>query len=259
VQRACGDEVCSGDLGPCARAVRTQNLGPCSCAAIDARRTARPTITGAWWRAALQRRSRRARQVLSWARSTQPARGVAQDDRVAGCRHPAPVALFPPVDAGGRRRCHRVRLSELSLPPRQWAPAGCPAVVAAARTRQLLAPEVGPCARQHAVAEGAQDTVAYRLIDPVRVAAAPPVVRRQRDGRPAGLGLALAEKNTCTDAWTGSWSTRTISSSSSCGAGANSSAQVDVLLYDLTSTYFETDEDRGRTTCASSATAATSG
>ena len=35
-------------------------------------------------------------------------------------------------------------------------------------------------------------------------------------------------------------------------------ARFDVLLYDLTSTYVETDEDRGPTSCASSATAATS-
>jgi hypothetical protein len=93
------------------------------------------------------------------------------------------VALFPAgsmpvddVDAIG------VRLSELRL----------------RRPRQLLAPEVRPCAGQYAVAEGAQDAGGLPPHRPgLGMATAPPVVRRQRDGRPAGLGLfALAEKNT---------------------------------------------------------------
>ena len=70
------------------------------------------------------------------------------------------VALFPAgsmpvddVDAIG------VRLSELKPAPASTVGrvlAGT-ATVAGARTRQLLAPKAGPCARQHAVAEGAQD------------------------------------------------------------------------------------------------------
>jgi hypothetical protein len=63
-------------------------------------------------------------------------------------------------------------------------------VVAATRTRQLLAPATAPVARRHAVAEGAQDAgglSAHRSgfgVEPV-----PALVRQERDGRFAGGGF----------------------------------------------------------------------
>ena len=103
------------------------------------------------------------------------------------------VALFPAgsmpvddVDAIG------VRLSELSLRrPRQWG--ACWLALQLWQQLELDSfwrPRLRPSREGTAVAEGAQDAGGLPAHRPgLGMAAAPPVVRRQRDGRPAGLGL----------------------------------------------------------------------
>ncbi len=199
-----------------------------------------------------------ARCCTSARSTTASARPGARPSRCARTRaERRQVALFPagPCHAPALTLCGGAGpVSELRLRrPRQWGACWLALQLwRPARTRQLLAPAAAAQSREgHPLAEGAQDAGG---LPPdrsgQRMAAAPAVVRRTAPWPICWARTSRWPRRTrSTAAWTSWWSTRRRSSRTSRSAGATCfGAKFDVLLYDLTSTYFESDPpaDRGQ-------------
>jgi len=136
--------------------------------------------------------------------------------------------------------------------------AGVSAVRATGAGRLLGCP-TGREPQRHALDLILQALTAYRLIDPAASGGSTAVVRRECAARPARRGSSWPRSINSIGAWTACSRTSAPSLPTCRPLQDLFNARYDVLLYDLTSTYFESDPPADPTTSGASATAGTNG
>ena len=143
-------------------------MGPCSCAPRDASRTARNTVTGAWWRtSATSTVAWCSVKCCTWARSTTvSARPGADRSRCCGgILGSAPMALFAADREAPELDCEVVRINvkDLSLHrPRKWGACW----LALTLWDRLWGPRLRPSRQGTRWLDVLKTLVCYQLIDP---------------------------------------------------------------------------------------------